>query len=192
MEELYDNEYGGGLRMDNAIKILAESDRFKVAAVNIETQLAVEQFLNKQSEFLDEKQWDQWLSLFTTDGYYWMPAEEDQIKGEGVPNIFWENLDMMKMRIRRNEHPQAHSQAPNNRLCHVVSNVIIENQDDKGNIIVRSRFHCAEYFRYEVRNFTGKYRHYLENTSDGYKIKLQRTDLVNREGPYEYVLQWWL
>ena len=125
MEELYDNEYGGGLRMDNAIKILAESDRFKVAAVNIETQLAVEQFLNKQSEFLDEKQWDQWLSLFTTDGYYWMPAEEDQIKGEGVPNIFWENLDMMKMRIRRNEHPQAHSQAPNNRLCHVVSNTFL-------------------------------------------------------------------
>jgi len=178
--------------MNNATKIFAESDRFNVAEVTTKTQLSVERLLHRQAEFLDEKQWEQWLSLFTLDGYYWMPAEENQTEGEGVPNIFWENLDMMKMRIRRNEHPQAHSQAPNNRLCHVVSNVIIENQDKNGNIIVRSRFHCAEYFRYEVRNFTGKYRHYLEKTSDGYKIKLQRTDLVNREGPYEYVLQWWL
>ena len=178
--------------MNNATKIFAESDRFNVAEVTTKTQLSVERLLHRQAEFLYEKQWEQWLSLFTLDGYYWMPAEENQTEGEGVPNIFWENLDMMKMRIRRNEHPQAHSQAPNNRLCHVVSNVIIENQDKNGNIIVRSRFHCAEYFRYEVRNFTGKYRHYLEKTPDGYKIKLQRTDLVNREGPYEYVLQWWL
>ena len=57
---------------------------------------------------------------------------------------------------------------------------------------VRSRFHCAEYLRYDVRNFTGKYRHYLKKTDDGYKIQLQRADLVNREGPFEYVLQWWV
>ena len=81
------------------------------------------------SSKLIEKQWDNWLDLFTDDGHYWMPAEEDQLEGHGVPNIFWENHDMMKMRIRRNEHPQAHSQAPNNRLCHVVSNVIIENEE---------------------------------------------------------------
>ena len=99
---------------------------------------------------------------------------------------------MMQMRINRNNHPQAHSQAPENRLCHVVSNVIIESEDATGDIIVRSRFHCAEYLRYDVRNFTGKYRHYLKKTDDGYKIQLQRADLVNREGPFEYVLQWWV
>ena len=160
--------------------------------MTIKTQLAVERFLSQQAEILDEKEWDRWLDLFTDDGHYWMPAEEDQVEGHGVPNIFWENHDMMQMRIRRNEHPQAHSQAPNNRLCHVVSNVIIEDEDSKGNIIVRSRFHCAEYLRYEVRNFTGKYRHYLRNINGQYRIALQRVDLVNREGPFEYVLQWWL
>jgi 3-phenylpropionate/cinnamic acid dioxygenase small subunit len=178
--------------MSDATEILANSNRFNVAEVTVETQLLVERFLHQQAEYLDEKQWEKWLSLFLNDGHYWMPAEENQTEGAGVPNIFWENMNMMRMRIQRNEHPQAHSQAPNNRLCHVVSNVIIESQDENGNIIVRSRFHCAEYFRYDVRNFTGKYRHYLEKTNDGYKIKLQRTDLVNREGPYEYVLQWWL
>ncbi len=178
--------------MGEAAEKLAGSDPHQVAEVSVETQLAVERFLHRQAEILDEKLWDDWLALFTQDGHYWMPAREDQADGEGVPNIFWENLDMMQMRINRNDHPQAHSQAPHNRLCHVVSNVIIENENANGDIIVRSRFHCAEYFRYEVRNFTGKYRHVLKMTDDGFHIQLQRADLVNREGPFEYVLQWWL
>lgn len=178
--------------MGEAALKLVESDRFALTEVSVETQLAVERFLYRQAEILDEAEWDDWLALFTEDGHYWMPAQEDQEDGEGVPNIFWENLDIMRMRIRRNTHPHAHSQSPHNRLCHVVSNVIIEKEEANGDVIVRSRFHCAEYFRYQVRNFTGKYRHYLKKTPDGYKIALQRVDLVNREGPYDYVMQWWV
>jgi len=178
--------------MGEAAAKMAAGDPIAVADVDTETQLAVERFLYRQAEILDEKQWDDWLALFTEDGFYWMPAEAEQTDGNGVPNIFWEDLDLMRMRIGRNIHPQAHSQAPDNRLCHVVSNVIIESEEANGDIIVRSRFHCAEYFRYEVRNFTGKYRHFLKKTPNGYRIALQRADLVNREGPYEYVMQWWL
>lgn len=178
--------------MSDGTEVLAAADPQAVADVSIETQLAVERFLYRQAEILDEKQWDDWLALFTDDGHYWMPAEEDQTVGDGVPSIFWENLDLMEMRIARNNHPHAHSQAPQNRLCHVVSNVIIEREDANGDIIVRSRFHCAEYLRYDIRSFTGKYRHYLKKTDDGYRIALQRADLVNREGPWDYVIQWWL
>ena len=178
--------------MGEAAEKLAAGDPFAVAKVTIETQQRVERFLYRQAEILDEKQWDDWLSLFTDDGHYWMPADPDQTDGEGVPNIFWEDLNLIKLRIRRNNHPRAHSQAPANRLCHVVSNVIIESEETSGDIVVRSRFHRAEYLRYEVRSFTGKYRHYLRKTADDYRIALQRVDLVNREGPYEYVLQWWL
>jgi len=178
--------------MAEAARRLAESDPYAVADVGLEIQAAVERFLFRQAEYLDGQAWDEWLALFTPDGHYWMPAEADQTDGDGLPNIFWEDLNLMKMRIRRNTHPQAHSQAPNNRLCHVVSNVIVEHEDANGDVIVRSRFHCAEFFRYQVRHFVGKYRHYLKKTPDGYRIALQRADLVNREGPFEYVLQWWL
>ena len=178
--------------MGEAAEKLAASDPFAVAGVSVETQLAVERFLYRQAEILDEKQWEDWLTLFTDDGHYWMPAEPDQADGDGFPNIFWEDLNLMRLRIRRNDHPRAHSQAPANRLCHVVSNVIIEDEDASGDIVVRSRFHCAEYLRYDIRSFTGKYRHYLKKSGDSYQIALQRVELVNREGPYEYVMQWWL
>lgn len=178
--------------MGAAAEKLAAADPLAVADVSVETQLAVERFLYRQAEFLDEQQWDDWLDLYADDGFYWMPAEEDQVEGDGMPNIFWEDKDLMRMRIARNTHPRAHSQAPHNRLSHVVSNVIVESEDANGDVVVRSRFHCAEYLRYQVRSFTGKYRHYLKKTPDGYRIALQRVDLVNREGPFDYVLQWWL
>ncbi len=178
--------------MTEAALKLAGHDPFAVANVPVETQLAVEKFLYRQAEILDEQRWDEWVALFDVDGIYWMPAREDQKDGDGVANIFWENIDIMRMRIRRNNHPHAHSQAPSNRLCHVVSNVLIEKVEANGDVIVRSRFHCAEYYRYQVRNFTGKYRHLLKSSKDGYRIALQRVDLVNREGPWDYVMQWWV
>lgn len=157
------------------------------------TQRAVEQFLYRQSEILDDRRWDDWLSLFTDDGRYWMPASEEQTDGDGVPNIFWEDLDLMKVRIGRINDPQAWSQYPPNRTSHVVSNVIIESEDAKtGDVVARAKFHVVEYRMDTVRYFAGKYRHHLKKTKDGYKIKLQRADLVNAEGPFDYVIQYWV
>ncbi len=162
-------------------------------AAHGDSQRAVEQFLYWQAEILDERRWDEWLALFTADGRYWMPANEEQTTGDGVPNIFYEDLDLMKVRIGRLGHPRAWSQQPPNRTSHIVSNVVIEREDAKtGDVVVRSKFHVAEFRLDVLRHFLGRYRHHLRRTPSGYKIALQRVDLVNAEGPYEYVLQYWL
>jgi benzoate/toluate 1,2-dioxygenase beta subunit len=122
--------------MASATEILAAGNEQAVADVSVETQLAVERFLYRQAEIIDEKQWDDWLALFGDDGIYWMPSEEDQVEGDGEPNVSGEDTYLMQMRIARNTHPRAHSQAPHNRLCHVVSNVIIESEE------AERRSHC--------------------------------------------------
>ncbi len=160
--------------------------------VSLETQRAVEQFLFHQAEIVDEKRWDDWLALFTPDGKYWMPAEIDQENAEGVPNIFYEDIYLMEMRIKRVCHPNAHSQAPTQRMSRVVSNVIIESETPNGDIIVRSKFHLVEYRLETQRFFGGKYRHHLVRDGDSYKIKLQRVDIANVEGPFDFVIQTWL
>ena len=164
----------------------------KTANVSVETQRAVEQFLFHQAEIVDDKRWDEWLTLFTKDGTYWMPAQADQETAEGVPNIFYEDLYLMEMRIKRVCHPNAHSQAPVQRMSRVVSNVMIESEAANGDIVVRSKFHVVEY-RLEVqRVFGGKYTHHLTKSGDGYKINMQRVDIANVEGPFDYVLQTWI
>ncbi len=83
-----------------------------MTANNPDTQRAVEQFLYRQADILDERAWDDWLALFIEDGHYWMPVSEDQTVADGVPNIFYEDLDLMRVRIKRVNHPHAWSQQP--------------------------------------------------------------------------------
>jgi 3-phenylpropionate/cinnamic acid dioxygenase small subunit len=162
-------------------------------ANGVDIQRLVEQFLYRQAEILDDRRWDDWLKLFTPDGHYWMPVTFDQKIADGVPNIFWEDLDLMKVRANRVMHPRAHSQRPPNLTNHVVSNIVIERQDPKtGDVVTRSKFHATEFRNDTVRHFSGRYRHELKKTSDGYRIKLQRVDLVDSEGPFDYVIQFWL
>lgn len=161
--------------------------------VELETQRDVEQFLYRQADILDRRDWEAWLDLFTEDGYYWMPAEESQTTGDGVPSIFYEDKFLMNMRGQRLDHPRAHSQRPRNKTSHVVSNVMIDEIDaDTGDVVVRSKFYVAEFRNDVLRHFAGGYRHHLKKTDAGYRIQLQRVDLVNAEGPFEYVLQYWL
>ena len=152
----------------------------------------VEQFLYRQSELLDTRQWQAWIDLFTDDGVYWMPADPAQKHWDGVPSIFAEDKNLMHVRMGRVLHPDAWSQRPLWGTNHVVSNVIIEKQDGNGDVFVRSRIHMMELRRDDVRHFAGSYRHELKKTPDGYRIKLQRVDMINAQAAYDYVLQVWV
>jgi 3-phenylpropionate/cinnamic acid dioxygenase small subunit len=157
----------------------------------MELQHEVEQFLYRQSEFLDTKQWQAWIDLFADDGVYWMPADPAHKHWDGVPSIFAEDKNLMNVRMKRVLHPDAWSQRPLWGTNHVVSNVILESYDSS-EIVVRSRFHMMELRRDDVRHFAGAYRHHLKMTADGYRIKLQRVDMTNAQASYDYVLQVWV
>ena len=151
----------------------------------------VEQFLYRQAELLDTKQWQAWIDLFADDGVYWMPADPAHKHWDGVPSIFAEDKNLMNVRMKRVLHPDAWSQRPLWGTNHVVSNVVLESYDSS-EIVVRSRFHMLELRRDDVRHFAGAYRHHLKNTAEGYRIKLQRVDMTNAQAAYEYVLQVWV
>jgi 3-phenylpropionate/cinnamic acid dioxygenase small subunit len=159
----------------------------------VELQREVEQFLYRQAELLDTKRWSDFIELFTDDGIYWMPAAPEQkVPGRG-PAIFCEDRDLMTVRMKRVTHPHAWSQAPDWGTSHLVSNVIIDKvRPRSGELAVRSRFHMMEFRRDAVRHFAGSYHHQLRRAGDGFRIALQRVDMVNGEGPYDYVLQVWV
>ncbi|HEV8108162.1 MAG TPA: aromatic-ring-hydroxylating dioxygenase subunit beta [Burkholderiales bacterium] len=158
----------------------------------MDLQHEVEQFLYRQSELLDTKQWQAWIDLFADDGVYWMPADPAHKHWDGVPSIFAEDKKLMSVRMKRVLHPDAWSQRPLWGTNHVVSNVILEQNSAPDEIAVRSRFHMMELRRDDVRHFAGAYRHHLKKTADGYRIKLQRVDMTNAQATYDYVLQVWV
>ena len=155
-------------------------------------QHEVEQFLYRQAELLDAKQWQEWIDLFSADGVYWMPPDASYKTWDGQPAIFAEDKNLMTVRMNRVLHPDAWSQRPLWGTNHVISNVMIEKESAKGDIFVRSRFHMMELRRDDVRHFAGSYSHHLVKLGDGYRIKLQRVDMTNAQAAYDYVLQVWI
>ncbi len=154
---------------------------------------AVERLLYRQADLLDGKNWQDFIDLFADDGVYWMPAAPEQTTGDGVPSIFYEDRNLMTVRMTRLLHPRAWSQKTAWGTNHVVSNVVIEKEDKRtGEVAARSRFHMMEFRNDASRHFAGSYVHRLKRVGDGYRIKLQRVDMVNAQGPYDYVLQAWV
>lgn len=151
----------------------------------------VSQFLFRQSEFLDNKHWQDYIDLFADDGVYWMPVMPEQTEWEGSASIFAEDKMLMQVRMGRVTHPNAWSQAPMWATNHVIGNIVIEKESAK-EVVVRSRFHMMELRRDSVRHFGGTYRHTLVKKGDDFRIKLQRVDMFNGQAAYEYVLQIWV
>ena len=158
----------------------------------IELQHEVEQFLYQQAEYLDRKQWQEWIDLFSADGIYWMPPDATYKTWDGQPAIFAEDKNLMTVRRLRVLHPDAWSQRPLWETNHIVSNVMIKKVAKNGDIEVRSRFHMLELRRDDVRHFAGSYSHILKKSKQGYRIKLQRVDMSNAQAAYDYVLQVWV
>ena len=162
-------------------------------AVAPELRREVELLLYRQADCLDNRQWQGFIDLFTPDGIYWMPASPEQTSGDGVPSIFYEDRNLMTVRMKRLNHPHAWSQKTEWGTSHIVGNIVIDSHDPaRGDVTVRSRFHIMEFRTDASRHFAGSYVHQLTSTADGYRIKLQRVDMVNGQGPYDYVLQAWV
>jgi 3-phenylpropionate/cinnamic acid dioxygenase small subunit len=73
----------------------------------------------------------------------------------------------------------------------MVGNVIIESVDGEW-VELYSRFQMMELRRDNVRHFGGTYRHTLVRDEDGWRIQLQRVDMMNGQATYDYVLQAWV
>ena len=66
---------------------------------------AIELLLHLETEFLDQTRYEEWLGLFTDDCSYWVPARKGQTDPVNDISLFYEDRDLMEMRIRPNSTP---------------------------------------------------------------------------------------
>jgi hypothetical protein len=93
----------------------------------MELQHEVEQFLYRQSELLDTKQWQAWIDLFDRrTGSTGCRRTRRTEHWDGVPSIFAEDKNLMAVRMKRVLHPTPGRSARSGATNHVVSNVILE------------------------------------------------------------------
>lgn len=140
---------------------------------------AAEAFLTEEARLLDDYRLDDWVDLFEPDGHYWVPMAWDQPDPINHVSLFYESVDLLRLRSRRLQHQRTVSQQPPTRTCHQVSNVEIEALDDKGLLHVRSVLMFVDYRRDEQRYFAGHTHHRLRRRDGGFGIVLKRVNLLN-------------
>ena len=60
-----------------------------------------EDFLFRQAEYIDRRDYEAWLSLFTPDGLYWIPARPGDTDPETELSFMFDDLPMMVARAER-------------------------------------------------------------------------------------------
>ena len=67
----------------------------------------IEDFLYYEASLLDQPDLDTWMTLFTEDGHYWMPAIENQHDPINHISHVFDDRVMMEIRRRNFVHPRA-------------------------------------------------------------------------------------
>ncbi len=144
-------------------------------------QHRLEQFIYREVRLLDEGCWDEWELLFTPDGTYWAPAAVDQPDPRQHVSLIFEDALLRKVRQQRFKHPNAFSLQPFPRSSHLVSNVMVDSDDEQA-LVVSARFLMHEYRRDSPAMFAGAYRYQLVRVADGFKIQQKKATLINCDG----------
>ena len=136
-------------------------------------------FLYREARLLDDRQWDEWLTLYAEDVTYWMPAWDDDDRLTEDPQseislIWYGNKGGLQDRVFRirTERSSATS-LPEPRTSHNISNVEIVEQDE---VSCKIRFNWVTfYYRYkQVDTYFGTSFYTLDLSADQPLIKKKK------------------
>jgi benzoate/toluate 1,2-dioxygenase beta subunit len=147
-----------------------------------------EHFLMHEARLLDEAKFDDWLALFTADGWYWVPSEPGQDNPHDTVSLIYDDRRLLETRIRRLASPRMYSQEPRSRTSRLVANITIEHAEGAA-ATVRSKFLMIEYRRDSQRLFAGTAWHRLVQPDGAIRIAWKRVDLVNCDAPLDGITQ---
>ena len=87
-------------------------------------------FIYAEARMLDEGRYDEWLALWLEDGHYWMPLDYQQDDPHLTTSLMYEDMFMLKLRVRRLNGARTYSQKPKSRCSHVIQRPFIDLLDN--------------------------------------------------------------
>ena len=148
----------------------------------------VEDLIHREAGMLDDRRYDDWLSLFTDDCRYWVPVAPQMVSPRDGPSHFHDDRQVMMVRTHRLANPRAFGAEPSPRTVHIVSGIRVERDDETGIDVVSSQimleYRNRDRFEEDQRIFGGRVRHELRRTAAGLRIVEKRIDLINAEGAF--------
>lgn len=137
----------------------------------------VEDLLFREAELLDEWDLDTWLTLYTEDSTYVIPAT-DAVDGSPDTDLMLVDDDRLRMtlRVERLNSRKAHREYPHSSCRHLVTNVRV-GAPEGDEIPVRASFVVWRSRNGKDVMFVGGYRYRLVDTAAGLRIRHKRVEL---------------
>lgn len=138
---------------------------------------AVEAFLYREADLLDEGRYQEWEALLADECTYWVPARPDDYDPDRYVSLIYEDRRSLHGRIDRLVSGLAYTQEPRSQLRRVVSNVQVLGVED-GLVDVSSNFALLEYRAGRWTTWAGRVQHRLRPRGPGFEIVRKKVTLV--------------
>jgi 3-phenylpropionate/cinnamic acid dioxygenase small subunit len=145
---------------------------------DVQLWFRVQDFLFHEARLLDERRFSEWLELYAPDAEYWVPYAWGQKSPKDHVSLFYETVELLRMRVDRLAAEQSPLDSPQARVNHFLSNVTVEEGPE---LTARAYLLFCEYRREEQRWFTGRATWRLRPDGNSYRIAAKRVDLLNSD-----------
>ena len=142
----------------------------------------IEQFLYREARLADEGMYDEWESLWTDDGVYWIPANGDNIDPATQMSILFDNRSRIALRVRQLKHDKRHSQNPRSRLRRLLANIeLLDDGEEEVDV-------GANFIVYESRDrgttiWGGRNEYRLRRVDGQWRMARKKVMLVDNDRP---------
>ncbi|TNE39385.1 MAG: phenylpropionate dioxygenase [Sphingomonadales bacterium] len=142
-------------------------------------------FVYAEARMLDERRFEEWLTLFAEDGIYWMPLHHDEPNPKLVTTLFHEDLLLLKTRVLRLMGERTFSQQPASRCHHLLQAPMVDRFDpDAGEFSTWASFLYTETRADEKLFYTGWVMHDLVLIGGELRIKQKKVQLIDCDAPH--------
>lgn len=149
------------------------------------------ELLAREGHYLDTRQWDAWLDLFTDDVVFWVPAWKSEDEPTADPDaelslIYDVERAALVDRVWRIRSGLSVASTPLWRTAHHVGNVVLPEPPMEHSAEVRASWSCHVYNPANARQhvFFGLYEHTLRRDAAGvWRIARKKILLLNDRIP---------
>ncbi len=135
--------------------------------------------LYREARFLDQGQFDAWLSLYAPECLYWVPATPQGGDPRKEVAIAFDDRRRLEDRVYRLRTGYAWSQVPPSRTARLIANVEVFGTAESSAYMVRSTFVISEFRAGETRRLAGWYGHRLAQHDGGWQIVVKQVNLLD-------------
>jgi len=119
----------------------------------------IQAFLYREARLLDDREWDEWLTLYHKDAEFWMPAwdDDDQLTRDPhseISLIYYPNREGLEDRVYRIKTERSGASTPEPRTTHQVTNLEVLSQEGD-TVALRLNWHTLSHRYKKTDSFFG-------------------------------------